>query len=194
MSGVKPRHRSEPAPAAVAAVPDPKKLRVVEYPAAVLHKKASEVTAFTAELSALAGRMFELMREQKGVGLAAPQVGVGLRLFVCNPTGEPNDDLVCVNPKFLELSGAEEKPEGCLSLPEVTVVMRRATKAVVEAFDLSGKRFAVEGVDLRARVWQHEMDHLDGKLIIDNMSETDAIANRRALKELEGKVRPAKRR
>jgi len=119
---------------------------------------------------------------------------LSLRLFVCNPTGEPSDDLVCINPRFAELSGAEEKPEGCLSIPDVTVSMRRATHAELQAMDPDGRSFAVTGNELLARIWQHEVDHLDGRLIIDNMSETDEIANRKALKQLEEAHRPRKRR
>lgn len=194
MSGVKPKARSSAPPSTTLEGVNPKRLTIVEYPATVLRKKAVPIEKITPEVAAVAERMFELMREQKGVGLAAPQVGLSLRLFVCNPTGEPQHDLVCVNPKFLELDGAEDGPEGCLSLPEVSVTMRRATKAVMEAFDSMGKAYRVDGKDLCARVWQHEMDHLDGKLIIDRMSDTDAIANRRAIKALDDKVRAAKKR
>jgi len=152
------------------------------------------VGKFNAEIAALAKRMLELMREAKGVGLAAPQVGVGLRLFVCNPTGEPDDDLVCINPCFTDLSGGEEREEGCLSIPGVTVTMRRATQVLMEAFDPDGNPFQATGTELRAIVWQHEVDHLDGRLIIDNMSATDEIANRRALKQLQDQYGPRRQR
>ncbi len=175
-------------------VPDPSSLRVVMYPDPILKKKANAVTEIGPDIGIIAERMLALMREAKGVGLAAPQVGVGLRIFVCNDTGEAKDDLVCVNPRFVELSGAEEKPEGCLSIPDVTVTVRRATAAVLEAFDLAGKPFRVSGAELRARVWQHEVDHLNGRLIIDAMSETDEIANRKALKQLEAQYRRSRRR
>jgi len=173
--------------------PNPSRLRIVLYPDPALKKRAVEVGKFNAEIAALAKRMLELMREAKGVGLAAPQVGVRLRLFVCNPTGEPGDDLICVNPRFTELSGGEEWEEGCLSIPNVTVTMRRATQVVMEAFDVDGKPFQVTGMELRARIWQHETDHLDGRLIIDNMSATDEIANRRAIKQLQNRYRPPRR-
>src|SRR3990172_2388298 len=115
-------------------LPSPSRLRIVLYPDPVLKKRGVEVGKFNADIAALAKRMLELMREAKGLGLAAPQVGVGLRLFVCNPTGEPGDDLVCVNPRFTELSGGEEKEEGCLSIPGVTVTMRRAAHAGLGTF------------------------------------------------------------
>ena len=181
-------------------LPSPSRLRIVLYPNPVLKKRAVDVGKFNAEhalsgewIAALAKRMLELMREAKGVGLAAPQVGVGLRLFVCNPTGEPGDDLICVNPRFIERSGGEEREEGCLSIPGVTVTMRRAMSVVMAAFDVDGKPFQATGTELRARIWQHEMDHLDGRLIIDNMSATDEIANRRAIKQLQDQYRPPRR-
>ena len=174
-------------------LPSPSRLRIVLYPDPVLKKRAVNVGNFNAQIAALSKRMLELMREAKGVGLAAPQVGVGLRLFVCNPTGEPGDDLICVNPRLTELSGGEEKEEGCLSIPGVIVAMRRAMSVVMEAFDSEGKPFQVAGTELRARIWQHETDHLDGRLIIDNMSATDEITNRRAIKQLQDQYRPPRR-
>lgn len=149
---------------------------------------------FGPDLKALAERMLELMHEGKGVGLAAPQVGVLIRLFVCNATGEPGDDLICVNPRLVELDGAEEKEEGCLSIPGVTVTMRRATDAVMEACDTDGNPCRKTGKDLVARIWQHETDHLDGRLITDNVSMTDEIANRRALKQLEADYAASRQR
>lgn len=160
------------------------RLRIVHFPDPILKKPAKEVAEIDAEVIAVARRMLELMREAKGVGLAAPQVGLSLRLFVCNPTGEPGDDLICVNPVLSRLDGAEEKEEGCLSIPGATVTMRRAMRVTLYARDLEGRLFQREGVDLPARIFQHEMDHLDGKLIIDNMSASDAIANRKVLKQL----------
>ncbi len=92
-------------------------LRLVYYPAPILKKRAAPIERMGADVAALAARMFEIMREGKGLGLAAPQVGVGVRLFVCNVTGEPQDDVIFVNPRLHDLSGSEEKEEGCLSIP-----------------------------------------------------------------------------
>jgi peptide deformylase len=92
--------------------------------------------------------------------------------------------MVCVNPKVRLLDGAVEAAEGCLSLPGVTVTMRRAVAVTLDAYDVTGKPFRVPTEGLLARIWQHEYDHLDGRLIIDRMSETDQIANRRVLKQL----------
>ncbi len=159
-------------------------LRLVYYPAPVLKKRAVPIESIGADVAALTARMFEIMREGKGLGLAAPQVGVGVRLFVCNVTGEPQDDVIFVNPRLHDLSGSEEKEEGCLSIPGVNVMMRRPASAGIDALDAKGCPFSLTGMELLARVWQHEMDHLDGRLIIDNMSATDEIANRRAIKQL----------
>ncbi len=175
-------------------LPELSRLRIVLYPDPILKKRAIEVANCDAAIAALAGRMLELMREAEGVGLAAPQVGLGLRLFVCNATGEPGDDRVFINPRFIERSGGEEKEEGCLSIPGATVHVRRATHVVMEASDAEGKPIRAAGDEFSARVWQHEMDHLDGRLIIDNMSASDEIANRRAVKQLKDQYRPAPRR
>lgn len=160
------------------------KLNIVQFPDPVLKKKAAEVVEFGKPLRELAERMLLLMREEEGVGLAAPQVGLSIRLFVCNATGEPADDLICVNPRLVELSGVAEREEGCLSIPGVTVNMRRAARAVMRAMNPEGVEFELDKSDLPARIWQHEIDHLDGRLIIDNMSTEDEIANRRILKQL----------
>jgi len=175
-------------------LPDPDKLTIIYYPHPILKEVCAPVDQFGPELEAVANKMLELMREGKGIGLAAPQVGLTIRLFVCNATGEPGNDLVCVNPRFVELTGAAEGEEGCLSIPGVTATMRRATHALIEAVDTDGNRFQRSGVDLEARVWQHEADHLDGRLITDNMSTTDAITNRRAVRQLEADYAACQRR
>lgn len=164
--------------------PDLTKLHIVCYPDPVLKRRCAQVTDFGDRLALLGDRLILLMREANGVGLAAPQVGIPVRLFVCNPSGEPGDDLVFVNPRLSDLEEHVEAQEGCLSLPGVTVNMRRASKVVITAQSPTGEPLQYHGEGVQARVWQHENDHLDGKLIIDNMSSTDEIANRRALKQL----------
>lgn len=162
-------------------------LSIICYPDPRLKKACGRVEEFGPELADLAAKMLELMREAQGVGLAAPQVGILARLFVCNVTGEPNDDMVFVNPVLSDLDGDTEGEEGCLSIPDVTVTKRRAKSCILRAQDLRGKPIEIKGEDLLARCWQHECDHLDGRLIIDSMSEADRIANRKLLKELERK-------
>lgn len=177
----------------IVGLPDSDKCHLVLYPHPVLREVCAEIEAFTPQLAALAERLLEVMREVKGLGLAAPQVGVAIRLFVCNPTGEPEDDLIVVNPRIVEQQGVAEFDEGCLSLPDVTVSMRRATSLVVEAHDLDGQAVRLEAQDILGRIVQHETDHLDGKLIIDRMSEADEIANRRIVKQLEESYASLKR-
>lgn len=167
-------------------IPAPmEKLRIRIYPDPVLRQRCKPVETFDEQLAALVRRMLFLIHEAPGVGLAAPQVGVPIRLFVCNPTAEPEDDTVWVNPVLSNLEGSIEAEEGCLSIPGVNVLKRRATNAVIEGRDLSGDPIRAGATDLLVRVWQHEMDHLDGILVIDNMSETAELGNRRALRQLE---------
>lgn len=166
---------------------DISKIKLCYYPDPILRKMCAPVTAFDERLRQLAERMLEMMRGHRGVGLAAPQVGLPIRLFVCNTTGEPGNDLVCVNPVLADKQDLAEAEEGCLSIPEVFVPVRRGVKVRLTAFDVAGQPYERIGQDLTARVWQHESDHLDGRLIVDYMSEAAKIANRRALKQLRDK-------
>ena len=163
--------------------------KVIKYPAPVLRRKANSIEKFNGSVAALADRMLELMHAGRGVGLAAPQVGLSLRIIVCNPTGEPEDDMIFVNPELSDLIGAVEAEEGCLSVPEILVNVRRARRCRISAYDVQGKPFVMEGEDLIARIWQHEVDHLDGRLIIDRMNDIDRIANKKRLAELEAEYR-----
>ncbi len=165
-------------------------LRIVLYPDPILQTLCQRVTEFDERLAAVAARMLELMREAHGVGLAAPQVGLPMRMFVCNPSGQPGEDVVCVNPELSDFEGAAEAPEGCLSIPGAEVSIRRALRARIRFVDLVGQERELVGEGMTARVWQHETDHLNGKLIIDSLSPADEIANRRVLKQLRAKYRP----
>lgn len=165
---------------------DPTKLQIVHYPASVLRQKAKPVPAVTEEVKAVAIRMLELMHEAPGVGLAAPQVGLNWRMFVTNHTGEPEDDLVFINPVLSEPSRVtEDYEEGCLSLPDIRALIRRPMAISITAIGLDGQPFSLKSHDLPARIWQHETDHLDGVLILDRMSPGDRTALRRKIKELE---------
>ncbi|HUW84936.1 MAG TPA: peptide deformylase [Phycisphaerae bacterium] len=160
-------------------------LSIIKYPDPRLRQPCRTIEHFNSSLADLAGRMLTLMREGGGVGLAAPQLGLSVRLFVCNATGESEDDEVYVNSVLDDLSGNVEAEEGCLCLPGVVGPITRARKCVIRAVDLQGNPVERSGEDLKARIWQHETDHLDGRLIIDRMSPAAQIANRRALKHLE---------
>ncbi len=160
-------------------------LTVLSYPDPRLRKICQPVTTFDADLRALAERMFVLMREHRGVGLAASQVGVLKRLFVANATSDPQHDRVYVNPVIEERDGSAEAVEGCLSLPDIEASVTRSLRCRIRAQDVDGAPFELSGEELIARVWQHEIDHLDGMLILDRMKPADKIATRKALRDLE---------
>jgi peptide deformylase len=145
------------------------------------------VEVFDEKLAALVSRMFELMREAKGVGLAAPQVGHNIRLFIANHSTKPEDDRVYVNPVLSDAEGEESSSEGCLSLPGINVDVIRAKSAKMQARDLTGKPIEQIETGYVTRIWQHELDHLNGILIIDQMTPTAKIEGRKLLKELEDK-------
>lgn len=166
---------------------DPQNFQIVLYPNPVLRQVAQPVQTVDASIQKICLKMFELMHEAPGVGLAAPQVGLSLRLFVANATGERQDDMAFINPVITVVGRAfEEMEEGCLSLPDIDACIRRPKAVMIEATNINGNRFQVTSDDLPARIWQHENDHLDGVLIIDKMSPIDKMANRKAIKELEG--------
>lgn len=170
-------------------------LKIVLYPDPRLKKVSAEVRAFDESLKALAGRMFEVMRENRGVGLAAPQVGQNIRLFIINPTGKPEDDRVYVNPVLTELSHQEEEgEEGCLSIPQINVDVFRNKTVHIAARDLEGNPFEQTETGYVARIWQHENDHLDGILLTEKMGPVAKIANRKLLKDLETRYEEEKRK
>jgi peptide deformylase len=160
--------------------------RLVLHPDPVLRAKAAPVEAFDDALRGLAEEMIQLRKEHQGIGLAAPQAGHSIRMFVCNTEEEGEEEQIFVNPEILEASGdLEWSEEGCLSLPEIRGSVRRPIFVRIRAQDLDGEHFELESDGLHARVWLHENDHLDGVLILDRMRPLDRLANRRALKELE---------
>lgn len=180
----------------LAALPaDPDKLEVVLYPDPILRRRALAVEKFDDAnlplLRRLAARMLELMRQHQGVGLAGPQVGVGIRIFVCNPTGEPGDDRVYINPELCEPQDEEESEEGCLSLPEIHAPVWRSVRLRMRARDVEGNEIDETAEGLLARIWQHETDHLDGVLILDKMPPTVRMAERKKIKALEEEWRKA---
>lgn len=166
-------------------------LSIIFWPDPRLTKVSKPVALFDENLKALAGRMLELMRLAKGVGLAAPQVGHNIRLFVSNHNGEPASDRVYVNPVLIDPEGDEEAEEGCLSLPKININVFRSKKMRLRAFDLEGKPFELEETGYLPRIWQHEMDHLNGVLLLDRMGPVARMANRKLLKELEDKYAEA---
>jgi peptide deformylase len=144
---------------------------ILKYGDAILHDRAQPVDAVTPEIERLIDDMIETMYAAPGIGLAAPQVGVPLRLFVVDVSvgRDPNGLLVFVNPEFVERSGTQLEEEGCLSVPGFNATVVRPTRAVVKALDRSGQEQQHEASGLLARAFQHEMDHLDGLLFVDRL-------------------------
>jgi peptide deformylase len=165
---------------------------LVIYPDPKLKALAKDVQQFDDWLIAVVERMKNLMVEHKGVGLAAPQVGLSLRIFVASPTGKREDAQAYINPVLTDEHGQEEGEEGCLSLPDIRINVPRFKALRVEALDEHGKPVSRALEDFPARVVQHENDHLDGILLLDRMSPVAKLANRKKIKDLEDAKKPAK--
>jgi peptide deformylase len=162
-------------------------LRIVHYPAPILHTRAAAIAERDFFLQELGARMYELMREAGGMGLAANQVGLPQRLIVVQSPGQEGRYEVFVNPAIISREGALKEEEGCLSVPGVNAKVRRAQRVVVEATTLAGERVRIEAQDLAARLWQHEIDHLDGMLFIDKIGPAARLLLRSRLRALEEK-------
>ncbi len=143
-------------------------LRYGEHP---LHKPAAAVPVVDDEVRRLVDDMIETMYAAPGVGLAATQVGVPLRVFVVDVSvgRNPTDLLVMINPVFLERDGLQLEEEGCLSVPGFNATVVRPKRAVLAGLDRNGTEYTVEAHDLLARAFQHEMDHLDGMVFVDRL-------------------------
>ena len=146
--------------------------KVVKYGDPILRQKAKEVHKISKKIQILIEDMIDTMYKENGVGLAAPQVGESLRLFVIDPSGpkEPPKPMVFVNPKIIKKSGAVSSRESCLSFPNAFADVRRYENVMVKALNEHGKPFVIEGKagTLLAIVLQHEFDHLDGILFVDH--------------------------
>jgi len=142
-------------------------LKIRVYPDPILRKEAAPVEVFDAELEKFIEEMFQVMRKEDGVGLAAPQVGVSKQVAVVSYGGR---DYVLINPKVLESSGNERREEGCLSVPGIYEEVERPYRVVVEACDVTGKVERITAEGFLARAFLHEIDHLRGKLFIDYLS------------------------
>jgi len=140
--------------------------KISEYPEKVLAEAGKPVTEFNEELEELCADMFETMYDAEGVGLAAQQIGLALRLFVMDCEGIK---LVAANPEVVAVEGEQSSQEGCLSLGKVPAVVVRAEKATLRAQDLKGEWFEREAEGYAARAFQHETDHCNGKLFIDHL-------------------------
>jgi peptide deformylase len=139
---------------------------IVTYPDPILQRPTEKVTEFDEGLRKLAADMFESMYTAIGIGLAAPQIGVSKRITVIDLSNQKNavEKIVLVNPEIIHKEGKQVADEGCLSLPDIRDKVSRAAKVKVRAQDLEGKTIELEGTELLARAFQHEIDHLDGIL------------------------------
>ena len=144
---------------------------ILKYGESPLHEKARPVEAVTADIDRLITDMIETMYAAPGIGLAAPQIGVPLRIFVVDlSVGRDSQGLMTfINPEFVERDGMQLEEEGCLSVPGFNATVMRPQRAVVKGLDRQGNPQVKEGDGLLARAFQHEMDHLDGTLFVDRL-------------------------
>ena len=144
---------------------------IIRYGTDVLHRPAQVVGDVTPEIQQLIDDMIQTMYAAPGIGLAAPQVGVPMRIFVADLSvgRNPADLLTFINPEFVERDGMQLEEEGCLSVPGFNATVVRPMRATIKALDRQGQPFQHEGTGLLARAFQHEMDHLDGTLFVDRL-------------------------
>src|SRR3712207_2043574 len=162
-------------------------LEIVKYGEPVLERVGDPVTEFDDRLKKLVADMFETMYEARGVGLAAPQVGVSQRLFVMDCSGghDPEARVALVNPVVLRVEGDQTGEEGCLSFPGVFFPVKRSLRAVVRAQHLNGEEFEFDGMELEARCMLHETDHCDGIVFLDRTTPLKRELARRKIKRLQ---------
>lgn len=159
---------------------------IVKFGNPVLEKPADPVTEFNHELEKLIEDMFESMYEAKGVGLAAPQIGISRRLAVIDVSfkEDPHAKLVLANPEIIHKEGKQTQSEGCLSIPEFRENVTRPKKVTIRAQDVNGNWYEKTGEDLLARAFLHETDHLNGKLYISHISALKRDLIKRKIRKL----------
>ena len=160
---------------------------ILRYGERPLHQPAADVPAVDAGIQQLVDDMIETMYAAPGVGLAATQVGVPLRIFVVDVSvgRSPADLLVMINPTFVERDGMQLEEEGCLSVPGFNATVARPSRATVKGLDRNGTEHTVTGTELLARCFQHEMDHLDGTLFVDRLRGLQKDLILRKIKKLD---------
>ncbi len=172
-------------------------LRLVLYPDPILRKVARPITEREiadgridgTPIPQLAESLLDLMRREKGVGLAAPQAGLSIRMFVVDIGKEGNGPIVAVNPEIVESSGRVVSEEGCLSFPGIRGDVRRHTSVVMRCLDEKGEPVEHKATGLLARAFEHEYDHLEGALLVDRLSSARKLFLRRDLRRLEEEYR-----
>jgi peptide deformylase len=144
---------------------------ILRYGDEVLHQRADPVSNITPDIQALVDDMIQTMYAAPGIGLAAPQIGVGLRIFVADVSvgRNPADLITFINPEVVEIDGTQREEEGCLSVPGFNATVLRPSRAVLKGLARNGADQTIEATGLLARCFQHEMDHLDGTLFVDRL-------------------------
>jgi peptide deformylase len=161
------------------------KCQITHYPAGVLGRRAEPVEEINGDILRLVEKMIDIMLKNKGVGLAAPQAGVSLRLFIISLDGSRENVKAYVNPTVTPIGELEAIEEGCLSVPGIYTKIRRYKKCEVTATDLDGKEFTDRAEGLYARALQHEYDHIEGITIVNRMGQPARIVHRKQLKKLQ---------
>jgi peptide deformylase len=161
-------------------------LTIVKYPDPVLTTRAKPVKDFGPRLAQFVEEMFLTMYQSKGVGLAAPQVGVSQRIYVlnCGKEQPPETELALINPEIVSVEGEQCSEEGCLSFPGIFVQKVRAQKVTMRAQDVNGKWFTVTGEGLMARAFLHELEHLDGKVFLEDIEPAEFVKVRKEVENL----------
>jgi peptide deformylase len=168
------------------------KLNIVKYGDSVLETEGKLITEFDDKLAELVENMFETMYDGRGVGLAAPQVGESLKLFVMDCSGDERDParrIAFINPTIVETKETQVGEEGCLSFPDIYFQVERPRIVTVTAFDIHGKEFTRQFEDLEARCVLHETDHLYGKLFTDYLKKLSFLKRDKIKKKIEKKIK-----
>ena len=163
-------------------------MELVYYPDPRLRDVSKKIATVDAQIRESVPLMFEIMYKARGIGLAGPQAGLGRRIIVANLSGDPkkkDEEQVFINPEILGKEGKLLEEEGCLSLPGMAAQVPRAERVLVRYQDLDGKTIEREAEMLESRLFQHEIDHLDGILIVDKMTPADRKQWAALLKEME---------
>jgi peptide deformylase len=172
-------------------------VKIVRYPHPALRYSATAVKLIDNEVRKVIDTLRELMYQNEGLGLAAPQIAVPLQIFIMNPDGESRDpaqERVIINPIISEREGSEEREEGCLSFPDLYQKVRRPKKVRLQGFDAEGNTLDLRLEDLPARVVQHETDHLHAKLFIDYFNLISKLASKEAIASFENEFKRAQDR
>ncbi len=166
-------------------IPEFSSLNILSYPNPVLRQNSELITDITPQIIALSEHMADMMEQSLGIGLAAPQIGLSIRMIVISLSGKAEHAAAFINPVLSNLEGETDGEEGCLSVPGVRANVKRYSTCTVTATNIHGKEFSLDADELLSIALQHETDHLEGKLFIDKISSVSKLVYRRALKKLE---------